>query len=30
VPLYTTGGGHVDVWHWKAHRTGPVGCVDDK
>lgn len=28
--MYTTGGGHVDVWHWKAHRTTPVGCADDK
>ena len=30
IPLmYTTGGGHVDVWHWKAARTAPVNCADD-
>ncbi|MFQ6675096.1 MAG: ethylbenzene dehydrogenase-related protein [Fidelibacterota bacterium] len=28
--MYTTGGGHVDVWHWKAHRTNPIGLADDK
>ena len=28
--MYTTGGGHVDVWHWKAARTAQVGCADDK
>ena len=28
--MYTTGGGHVDVWHWKAARSAPVGCADDK
>lgn len=26
----TTGGGHVDVWHWKAARTNPGGVLDDK
>lgn len=26
----TTGGGHVDVWHWKAARTNPGNRVDDK
>ncbi len=28
--MSTTGGGHVDVWHWKAARTNPVGLADDK
>lgn len=28
--MSTTGGGHVDVWHWKSARTAPVGCADDK
>lgn len=28
--MYTTGGGHVDVWHSKAARTWPVGTTDDK
>ena len=28
--MYTTGGGHVDVWHWKAVRSAPLGCADDK
>lgn len=28
--MYTTGGGWVDVWHWKAHRTNPLGHADDK
>ncbi len=28
--MYTTGGGHVDVWHWKSARSAPVGCADDK
>ncbi|MCH7520900.1 MAG: hypothetical protein IIB42_04240 [Candidatus Marinimicrobia bacterium] len=28
--MTTTGGGHVDVWHWKAARTNPVGLADDK
>lgn len=28
--MATTGGGHVDVWHWKAARTNPGGCADDK
>ncbi|NQU67414.1 MAG: hypothetical protein HQ510_05675 [Candidatus Marinimicrobia bacterium] len=28
--MYTTGGGWVDVWHWKAHRTNPLGHLDDK
>lgn len=27
--MKTTGGGHVDVWHWKAARTHPVGLADD-
>jgi Ethylbenzene dehydrogenase/Cytochrome c554 and c-prime len=26
----TTGGGHVDVWHWKAARTNPGNHADDK
>ncbi len=26
----TTGGGHVDVWHWKAGRTAAAGFADDK
>ncbi len=26
----TTGGGNVDVWHWKAARTNPIGLSDDK
>lgn len=26
----STSGGHVDVWHWKAHRTNPIGLTDDK
>lgn len=28
--MATTGGGHVDVWHWKSARTNPGGCADDK
>lgn len=28
--MWTTGGGRVDVWHWKAHRTNPLGLADDK
>lgn len=28
--MATTGGGNVDVWHWKAARTNPVGRADDK
>lgn len=28
--MATTGGGNVDVWHWKAARTNPAGVVDDK
>lgn len=28
--MATTGGGHVDVWHWKATRTNPIGLADDK
>ncbi len=28
--MYTTGGGHADVWHWKGARSAPVGCADDK
>jgi len=28
--MFTTGGGHADVWHLKTHRTTPVGSVDDK
>jgi len=28
--MYTTGGGWVDVWHWKGHRTNPLGHADDK
>jgi hypothetical protein len=28
--MYTTGGGHVDVWHGKTARTFPVGRTDDK
>lgn len=28
--MATTGGGQVDVWHWKAARTNPGGALDDK
>lgn len=28
--MATTGGGHVDVWHWKGSRTNPIGLADDK
>ncbi|MFQ5607236.1 MAG: ethylbenzene dehydrogenase-related protein [Candidatus Zixiibacteriota bacterium] len=28
--MATSGGGHVDVWHWKAARTNPAGFLDDK
>ena len=28
--MWTTGGGWVDVWHWKAARTNPVNLADDK
>ena len=29
-PLMHTNNGIVDVWHWKAARTNPMGFVDDK
>jgi hypothetical protein len=25
-----TSDGNADVWHWKAHRTNPLGLTDDK
>ena len=28
--MATTGGGNVDVWHWKAARTNPSVKADDK
>ncbi len=28
--MRTSGGGNVDVWHWKSARTAPTGCSDDK
>jgi hypothetical protein len=28
--MATTGGGNVDVWHWKAARTNPGNRADDK
>ena len=27
---HKTSGGNVDVWHWKAARTNPLGLADDK
>lgn len=29
-PKMWTNTGRVDVWHWKANRTNPIGYVDDK
>ena len=28
--MYTTGGGHVDVWHWMAATTDPVLLAQDE
>jgi hypothetical protein len=28
--MYTTGGGHVDVWHWQAGTTDPVLLAEDE
>jgi hypothetical protein len=28
--MYTTGGGHVDVWHWQAATTDPVLLAEDE
>jgi len=28
--MYTTGGGHVDVWHWKAATTDPLLLASDE
>ncbi len=28
--MYTTGGGHVDVWHWQAGTTDPVLLAADE
>ncbi len=28
--MYTTGGGHVDVWHWQAGTTDPVFLAQDE
>jgi hypothetical protein len=28
--LMRTNFGHVDVWHWKAYRSNPMGVADDK
>ena len=30
TPLMHTSNGYVDVWHWKSHRSNPMGFVDDK
>ena len=27
---HRTHSGNADVWHWKAHRTNPIGLADDK
>jgi hypothetical protein len=29
-PLMHTSNGYVDVWHWKAYRSNPMGVADDK
>lgn len=29
VPVMSTNGGTVDLWHWKAVRSNPMGLVDD-
>ncbi len=29
VPVMSTNGGTVDLWHWKAVRSNPMGFVDD-
>ncbi|MFQ5639483.1 MAG: ethylbenzene dehydrogenase-related protein, partial [bacterium] len=29
-PIMNTATGKVDVWHWKAARTNPLGFADDK
>jgi hypothetical protein len=29
-PLMHTSIGYVDVWHWKAYRSNPMGVADDK
>jgi hypothetical protein len=28
--IMATSDGNADVWHWKAHRTNPLGLTDDK
>jgi hypothetical protein len=28
--MYTTGGGHADVWHWQAGTTDPVYLAEDE
>ncbi|MCH9030171.1 MAG: T9SS type A sorting domain-containing protein, partial [Bacteroidetes bacterium] len=28
--LMRTNNGYVDVWHWKAYRSNPMGVADDK
>ncbi len=28
--MYTTGGGHADVWHWQAATTDPVFLAEDE
>jgi hypothetical protein len=29
IPVMSTNGGTVDLWHWKAVRSNPMGFVDD-